>query len=100
MINYLDRSVAGIAAPGMSHFFDGQVAIVTGAARGIGLGIALQLKADGARDARSDRAQHSLGQLGERLIGSRSRKTSKRSALSTLEARTLALTRLNGHLSF
>ncbi|MBN3806801.1 SDR family oxidoreductase [Paraburkholderia sp. Ac-20336] len=35
----------------MSHSFDGQVAIVTGAARGIGLGIARQLKADGARVA-------------------------------------------------
>ncbi|SMG06649.1 SDR family NAD(P)-dependent oxidoreductase [Paraburkholderia susongensis] len=33
----------------MSHSFDGQVAIVTGGARGIGLGIARQLKADGAR---------------------------------------------------
>lgn len=35
----------------MSHTLDGQVAIVTGAARGIGLGIARQLKADGARVA-------------------------------------------------
>jgi 3-oxoacyl-[acyl-carrier protein] reductase len=35
----------------MSHSFDGHVAIVTGAARGIGLGIARQLKADGARVA-------------------------------------------------
>jgi 3-oxoacyl-[acyl-carrier protein] reductase len=33
----------------MSHTLDGQIAIVTGAARGIGLGIARQLKADGAR---------------------------------------------------
>ncbi|SAK86721.1 3-beta-hydroxysteroid dehydrogenase [Caballeronia pedi] len=35
----------------MSHSLDGQVAIVTGAARGIGLGIARKLKADGARVA-------------------------------------------------
>jgi 2-dehydro-3-deoxy-L-rhamnonate dehydrogenase (NAD+) len=35
----------------MNHTLDGQVAIVTGAARGIGLGIARQLKAAGARVA-------------------------------------------------
>src|ERR1700760_1163518 len=35
----------------MSHSLDGRIAIVTGAARGIGLGIAQKLKADGARVA-------------------------------------------------
>ncbi|MFL9913358.1 SDR family NAD(P)-dependent oxidoreductase [Paraburkholderia sp. RL17-337-BIB-A] len=35
----------------MNHTLDGQVAVVTGAARGIGLGIARQLKAAGARVA-------------------------------------------------
>ncbi|MDR5745611.1 SDR family NAD(P)-dependent oxidoreductase [Caballeronia sp. LZ029] len=35
----------------MSHSLDGRIAIVTGAARGIGLGIARKLKADGARVA-------------------------------------------------
>jgi NAD(P)-dependent dehydrogenase (short-subunit alcohol dehydrogenase family) len=35
----------------MNHTLDGQVAIVTGGARGIGLGIARQLKAAGARVA-------------------------------------------------
>jgi 2-dehydro-3-deoxy-L-rhamnonate dehydrogenase (NAD+) len=35
----------------MNHTLDGQIAIVTGAARGIGLGIAQQLKAAGARVA-------------------------------------------------
>jgi NAD(P)-dependent dehydrogenase (short-subunit alcohol dehydrogenase family) len=35
----------------MNHTLDGQIAIVTGAARGIGLGIARQLKAAGARVA-------------------------------------------------
>src|SRR6516164_5396075 len=38
----------------MSHSLGGRIAIVTGAARGLGLGIARRLKADGARVAMWD----------------------------------------------
>ena len=57
----------------MSHDFNGRSAIVTGAARGIGLAIAHALHAGGARVALADvdgpAAEASAARLGERALG-------------------------------
>jgi len=55
--------------------FEGQTAIVTGAARGIGAAIASRLSQEGARvliaDIDQDAAETAAGQLGERAVGHR-----------------------------
>ena len=53
----------------MNHYFTGQVAIITGAASGLGLALAMKLSEQGVHLVLVDRNQESLEKIRNKLIG-------------------------------